>query len=292
MMDCKTLENRFEALLDGTLSAAERRACIEHLDNCLHCSELKEVVDKVLQPTHDLEIGPVAINPPADLVSSILAHTSGLGCDRAQLLFGDLIDGVLPGTDRALVQDHLKECQQCSDLVGVWVSLARDLPQLAELPLKDGFVDDVLAATLPAGARVRRWWSSTWPQMLLRPRFALEAAYIGTLALGLIFTTTGSSLEAMPAKAVAITRFHPVTSLRGPVSALEDRISARLQPAWRSCRDKTVAGLDQVTIETEALLTQVIDLGGTLWQDFASLLERPEATAPTGSNISTKETQS
>jgi predicted anti-sigma-YlaC factor YlaD len=286
-MDCKTLAERFEALLDGTLSTADTLACSQHLKSCPICCDLMEFVDNSLQTS----LGSANLRPPADLVSSVLSKTSGPTCDHVQLVLGDLVDGITSRTDRSLIQRHLAECVTCNELGSIYFELKQDLPLLAELKPDSTLVDDVLAATLPASARIRRWWTATWPQLILRPRFALEAAYIGTLALVLVLLTAGSSLEAMPRKAIAVTQSHPVARLREPVSALESRIMATIEPAWTSTRGKTVANLDRATERSRVLFTKIVDQGGTLLDSFASLLERPDTKRPLGSNESTKETR-
>lgn len=287
-MDCKTLEKRFEALLEGTLDAAERDTCNQHLENCPLCSDLVEFADDLVGPNLD----PADYRPPADLVNSVLIETSGPTCEPARWLITGLVDGTLTGTDRLLVQTHMEECLECSELGSICLHLQQDLPLLAELHPDSSLVDDVLAATLPASTKMRRWWSVTWPQTLLRPRFALEAAYIGTLVLLLVLNASGRSLEAMPQKALAVTHSHPIARLRDPVSALEHRVVAKIRPAWISTRDQTVAKLDRATERSRGLLTAVVDQGGTLWNALASFLERPYAQVPSGSNESTKETQS
>ena len=89
-MDCRELEDRLEALLDGELDELERRRCARHLEGCPSCRELAEPIA-------------AAVAPPADLVGAVLARTSGSACGRAESLLCDWLDGELTGADRELM---------------------------------------------------------------------------------------------------------------------------------------------------------------------------------------------
>ncbi len=215
-MNCRELEDRLEALLDGELDEGERRRCARHLEVCSGCRELVEPFE-------------VAAAPPGDLVGAVLARTSGAACGRAQSLLCAWLDKELLGTDQELMAAHLDSCAECRALAAVVRRLAAELPQLAELRPDPGFVAAVLAATLPPSVRLRRWWTAGWPRWVRRPRFASEAAFIGTMALALIFATPGSPLEAVPTKALELARTDPRARIETPVAALEERFTTQVK---------------------------------------------------------------
>ena len=215
-MDCRELEDRLEALLDDELSEHERRRCARHVEECQSCRELAEPLA-------------VAAEPPADLVSAVLAQTSGSACRRAEGLLCDLLDGELTGADLELMAAHHDSCRDCRALAAAMTRLTADLPRLAELRPDPGFVAAVLAATLPLSVRLRRRWTAVWPHWVRRPRFASEAAFVATMALVLIFATPGSPLEAVPTQALVLTRTDPGAQLEAPMAALEERFAVQVK---------------------------------------------------------------
>lgn len=214
-MDCRELEDRLEALVDGVLDDSERQRCARHLESCPRCRELTEPLA-------------AAAPPPEDLLGAVLARTCGSPCGRAESLLGDWLDGGLTGADRELLAAHLGSCGGCRALAAAMTRLAAELPALAELRPGAGFVDAVLAATLPVRARLRRWWSAIWPRWVRRPRFASEAAFIATLVLVLVVAMPGSPLEAVPSRALDLAQTDPAAKLEAPVAALEERVADRV----------------------------------------------------------------
>lgn len=217
-VDCRQLEDRLEALLDGALDAAERRRCDEHLAACAGCREL---VAPLLAPR-------AAEPPPPGLLTGVMARTAAGACRQARLLACERLDGTLSTADGQLLAPHLERCGDCRAVVRALAALPADLPALAELEPPHGFADAVLAATLPLAVRLRRWWRASWPGWVRRPRFASEAAFIATLVLALIFVTPGSPLEAVPGRALTLAQTDPAARLEAPVAAMEEQIAGRV----------------------------------------------------------------
>jgi predicted anti-sigma-YlaC factor YlaD len=184
-MDCRSLLDRLEALLDGTLGGEDLRAAEEHLRGCAECRGFVELARTEPQ-------APV-LEPPADLAGSILEKTSGSACDGARDRLGDHVDGTLEGLDSELVRLHLDGCRECEGLARALASLAAELPAMAEIEPDAAFVDDVLAKTTSRRRRFPRQLEKLasirdlWPRVVNRPRFALEAAYVATLVVVLVF---------------------------------------------------------------------------------------------------------
>lgn len=228
-MSCRHFETRLEALLDRELPAAERTACLLHAEDCPACREL-------------LELAAVAA-PPEDLVAAVLASTSGPACERALEQLAGFQDLAATRTsDRQLVALHLAGCEDCRALAGVLAALAADLPGMAEVRPDERLVADVLAATLPVTVRVRRWWErtrfQTWPRWVRRPRFALEAAFVLTVACLPLVMTSASALAALPGRAVEMAQ-------QGPGAELDRLLLERLpggesDPPWEERLEGTV----------------------------------------------------
>ncbi|HJQ98853.1 MAG TPA: zf-HC2 domain-containing protein [Candidatus Polarisedimenticolaceae bacterium] len=105
----------------------------------------------------------------------VLARTSGPACAAAEDRFASYVDGELDAVDRELVAGHVAGCRPCRE---------------------------ELAQMRATAARPR--WADTWRRLMLRPRFALEMAYIGAVVLCVIGTFTD---------------FH-VTEVRGTVKSI------------------------------------------------------------------------
>jgi hypothetical protein len=133
-----------------------------------------------------------------DLVASILRATSGSPCRAAEERLPDLVDGVLDTVDDALVHEHLQTCAPCSLLSRALAETARVLPELAEVDPGRAFTEAVLART--SRTPVSRW-AAAFQALLLRPRFALEGAYLGALVLVGVLALPGLPLRALPARA-------------------------------------------------------------------------------------------
>ena len=213
-------------------------------------------------------------------------------CARAHELLAADLDEPLTGTDRFLLHGHLATCDSCRALHGVLLALARDLPHLAEVSPGPNFVAEVLRRTLPFEVQIRRWWDALWPELWRRPRFASEAAYVGVVALVLVFATPGSPLAAVPSGALAIAQEPPLPRLELPEVALAPRLAAAKR-ALRASHPAEVAadwGIELRATADDAvqLMIEVRTHMGTFWDEAASLLETRDAT-PSSEPDSNKE---
>lgn len=199
-MNCAEFERHLERLMDGDGGEPLDREAQRHLEICSRCRELEA-----------LALGePVTTDEGADpgIAAAIIGRTSGPACGAAAEHLGDLADGRLQGLDLDLVRIHLAHCSECAELAVAMQQLARQLPSMAEVDPGPGFTARVLRATSEAGARSGSPWGARlrWAGLLLRPRFALEAAYVGALVLWLLFGTGISPLRGIPAQALAAAR--------------------------------------------------------------------------------------
>jgi len=246
-MDCRSFLDRLEALLDETLGGDARRAAEEHLRECADCRQIVELARS--------EPGGMAVEPPADLAGSILERTSGPACDGARDRLCDYVDGSLPEIDVELVRLHLGGCEACEGLARALTSLAGELPAMAEIEPDSAFVGDVLARTVPWRRRLARRLEKLtairdlWPRVVRRPRFALEAAYVGTLILVLIFGPN-LPLAGVPRKAIDMIRARPLVEsgeARDRIAELESRAVSGVRNLWEATggevatRSRTIA---------------------------------------------------
>ena len=195
-MDCRKFSERFGDFVEGLLSLKERRAMDEHMSQCVRCRELYTMAGG--------EPGDQEVVAAADLTESILSRTSGPVCASARGRLCDHVEGLLDPTGDALVSLHLRDCAECAGLSSILSSLRVDLPLLAELDPDVEFVGDVLARTRPRSRSRPAWierFAEEWRNLIKRPRFAWEGAYVGAFLLMLIFGTSNAPLASVPQKA-------------------------------------------------------------------------------------------
>jgi hypothetical protein len=190
-----------------------------------------------------------AMEAPADLAASVLEKTSGPPCDRAHLLLCDHVDGRLPEIDEELVRLHLAGCGDCDALAAALARLKEDLPALAEFEPDANFVGDVLAATTYSLPPLPGFWdrlADAWKRAVLRPRFALEAAYVGTAALLLLFAAPFSPFRELPSQALAAVRETPRIVVAEGVEPVREIGEQVIQKTGNGVRG-IAAGLDEKT---------------------------------------------
>jgi len=270
------------------------------------------------------------------LLTGVLERTSGPACRRAEELLAvapgpsgswagreeelpeartsDEAEDALSPVDRELLDLHLAGCAECRALAAALAELARDLPGLAEVRPDPGFVQEVLTATLPAAVRWRRRWrpawdrfrSESWPRWLRRPRFAWEAAFLLTLVALPIFAAPEAPLQAVPERAIELTRENPVAKLEAPMAELEARLGSAIRavrrsaPARRLAASRTAVGEWSERIERAGRIDlpgsaeRLLEAGraelGTLFERAASLLESGEETPSANPTDPTEET--
>lgn len=285
-MNCRDLERLLERYVAGELPLSDREAAHGHVDACAGCRDLVQLARIAYEPAN-----PAEAEPPPGLVADVLSRTAGSSCTAAERALCDYVDRELPGERRRGVAAHLGACPECSSLAGALARLSTDLPRLAEIDPGERFVHSVLAATLPAHVRLRRWWQQTWPRWVQRPRFAVEAAYVSTLILVLIFSVPGSPLQAMPGQAAELARTAPVRTISDPWGRLEEALGGKLDEfvssegteavieSWRGTLDLgTRVARRSVELGEQAYSWTSSELR-TFWERLASVLERAGETS-------------
>jgi anti-sigma factor RsiW len=202
-MSCREFETRLENLLDGRLDSATRQACLGHAKGCAACSELLAAVGSLTG-----EMSSVALD---SLTVAVLEHTIGSACEQAREHLPALVDRELDSVERELIELHLGECPDCQRLAATLMALRRELPKLAEMTLDPQFATEVLAATVLRRTRLRRWWLRHWSVWVRRPRFAMEAAYVGVLVVMLLLGAFSTPVAALSEKGLRLVQSDPQT---------------------------------------------------------------------------------
>lgn len=213
-MNCR----EFELCLER---GAEDAALESHAAVCPACRQLLELANLPVPAPERLG---------GDFASRVVERTSGGACRQAEPLLPELASGVLAGrAERALVAEHVAHCASCTGLLEELERLAFDLRKLAVVRPRESLVDGVLRRTLPLPVRLRRWWRTTWPQWVRRPRFATELAYAATLLVVVVFGTPVSPLQAMPERAFDLARSESAERFDKLQRVAEEDLSTNLQ---------------------------------------------------------------
>ncbi len=246
-MDCREWEEGLDDLLAGRLSEAERLRAEEHAAGCSHCGELLAAAGMGLAGLS----GPIP-PPPPDLAEAVLARTSGSACGRARELLAARLDpeerranDPAAFADAALLAGHLEHCPGCRAIETAFLWLPPTLRAMAEVEPDADFVYDVLRATSTtrlarrgtAGwrARLAERASGWWRRQVARPRFALEMAYAGTLALVVLFGTPVSPLRQVAPRALQVVEATPMglaATVKDLVDLLPGRAGSLGRQAW------------------------------------------------------------
>ncbi len=218
--------------------AAARR--IEaHLARCERCRKLAAIVRGDEEATETL---------PGDsaLVTSVLQHTTGSPCERAEGLLPAFADGDIGADDRSVLASHLTHCESCRQLLAALREANAVLPALAEMQPPPGFAEGVLRATRatrPTLAGAARWQRSpalAWAwfaRVLARPRASLEIAYVATVLLVIVFGNPVAAFHGAEARANQLAASVPVARLSGDLpikQAAEGTIASLLAPLGRA----------------------------------------------------------
>ncbi len=173
-MNCRFIEDHLEEILAGDISPATMLMVKNHLAECNTCRQLIGIAECRLNPWPD--------DAAPDLTREVLEKTSGATCERARTQLCDWLDRRLEQEDGELLGFHLEHCAACRNLTATLRELKDDLPTMAEVTPDPDFCLSVLKATVAQQSRRIRavkWWET----LFQRPRFAWEAAYLGTLVI-------------------------------------------------------------------------------------------------------------
>ena len=267
-LDCPGLLDRLEAFLEGRLDDDDGLAVERHLSACGDCRELIERLRAAPEER--------SLEPPAGLVETVLAGTTGAVCRTARERLCDYVDAELEPFDAELMRSHLSGCDECSAVARCLSRISAELPLLAELEPDPAFVGDVLQRTVRDRSRSTRWaarMTAGWRGLVQRPRFALEGAYVGAFALVLLFGIPSSPLADVPRKALDLATVNPVAELKRPAAELETRLSgfdSTVRVALGRVRTASGVFADEVARRAGGVWSAAEERYGTLTSRFAS----------------------
>lgn len=214
-MRCNEFEQRLAEVSAGRLGSTEERIWLQHAESCPKCSRLLATVR-----------GEYQIDPPRELLEDIVYRTSGGTCREAGRLLCDYVDATLPPGEDLLLRGHLQVCPKCRALADSLALSHALLPELVEVDPGPSFAEAVFERTDRLPVHPQRPVEATLAfarSLFLRPRFALEAAYVGALLLfGLYGLIPGEALQPQLFSAGPVpTEFHQ-SATKYAAEAVED----------------------------------------------------------------------
>lgn len=205
------------------------------------------------------------LQPPRDLLPSILEKTSGPACGRVEAL---LAQGLLDDTedlDTQLVSAHADGCAACDALRAVFSQLALDLRAMRDLEPDAGFADAVCKMTTQTAGGLRsslvERCRSRWEQLVQRPRFAWETAYVGALLFWLVLSLPLVSLpDARPV----------MQALRDPVLRWNRQVWRSTHSGWSTASTQVQQDLRRHTDDLRVAIDSLeVERGGEALVEFA-----------------------
>ncbi len=250
-MNCREFELSLERLVEGNLAEGIRDEARCHVASCASCREL-EGMARASAPA-----GEIAVHE--GLTESVLERTSGPACGKAHQLLGDFVDAALEPADAGLVRAHLEHCRSCEAIAETLVWAGGELPGMAEIDPGARFTAAVLQATVGWRRRGFRARLRAWAAHLVwRPRFAMEAAYVGAVVLWLLFGAGFSPFRDLPARALELATFNPAPAMEASISSIPDLIVRPVSKGWQvwraaSSRMESAVEENRVLILTRSL---------------------------------------
>jgi len=258
-MTCRVLENVLDSYLAGKLNASSAEAVENHIRSCEDCGRLLA-----------LARGELELPAGEAFTASVLQRTVGSACARARKLLGDRFDGALQPLDAELLGGHLDRCESCRALASALSLLQADLPGMGEIEPDPFFAPAVLrrlaamqVSRRRLGDRIRQWWAG----VVHRPRFSLEAAYIGTLVVILALGNPPS---------LSFGSFRTLGSNRSLPGLALQQVSVKVPGAFDACAVKGTAAVTSVKEAASEIGWSVQRSASSVWRKTASLKHLPD----------------
>jgi len=142
-----------------------------------------------------------------------------MNCREFEGLLLPLLDGTIQAADHQRCVLHAASCASCGELVEPMGP--RLAPVVVEPP--PYLVAGILARTSRAAAPPS--WAETWRRLVLRPRFASEAAYVGVVML----SVACAALDDTPVETRSARARVAIQELCSEAGVLVDRATSLLQ---------------------------------------------------------------
>lgn len=252
---CTWLRDRMERYVENSLTENELAYLEMHTGHCPDCGRLLEILrgDATELSGSDAD----------GFTKAIMDKTTGPGCDRALSLYMCQMEDEIPDSDRTLMNEHLRYCATCSEVVQTVNDLFPIMRDMAEMQPDSWFAADVIRRTRQLRWHERgivAWISDRWERFVSSPQFGIQTAYVGALIFSL---TIGSSIpsvlksDSIPGRIAEDSRvaFFAVFS---PFKEWENDVSAKLSDGWNNSTER-ITEYGQVMLSDMHVRFVVID---------------------------------
>lgn len=269
-MNCTEFRDNILAFSNRQLEEELRLKCEEHITSCVSCLDLwlSNRTDQFTLESHAGE----------KLSKSILQTTNANTCEKAEDLLVDFVDEKLSLLDTGLVSAHLENCTTCNQTAMTLMQLKDDLPQLSHQKPPDDLLENILRQTLPWPKLLARKFSLirlSFSNVIMRPRFSLEASFLSTfLWLALFGIPSNASTWAIAEPSNFEFDVIPTTEVGESLSNLQENlgtdvldfqpiITRGIKSLGSFSNQLIVNGINKTKIE-----------GNELWQSLTEALPR------------------
>ncbi len=116
-------------------------------------------------------------------------------CDQIEALLSDYIEGLLPSSDRAAFEEHVRTCAECAPLLASVKHLMTELHSMEEVELPPRLVYSILDQTLGPREKVSFWHAvQNFVRGLATPKFAYGSASV-MATFFILMSASGISLR-------------------------------------------------------------------------------------------------
>ncbi len=196
-MQCAEFDKLLPALVSGAIQQPMRAVCETHMQDCARCLEAFAMASAAQFIVPDADV----------LVQRVVQATTPELCTSVADQLCDLIDAALVAEQAVFLTAHLRNCSQCRQLYLNLQALNLELALLGELRPPERLLARILRNTSHRSASqisIPDMLLQRGRQILLRPRFALEAAFVVTLFWTALFGVPASILSTAVAEQTAV----------------------------------------------------------------------------------------
>jgi predicted anti-sigma-YlaC factor YlaD len=241
-MICSRFTRILADFLEGKLSRDDESAAEAHLGSCSDCRGFLEMA----RGSVDILPG----NRREELTRSILECTSGPVCRRVESCLWDFVAGGAGAEDSQLIALHLDHCAGCKSLAEEFAEMQGMLPAMAQVEPGGAFTREVvslISGVRPYRSRLRIRFLTWWNRIVYRPRFSLEAAYIGTLVIVFLFGSPFLPFRNMTFEKVSSGAIQPSTN--------------HLLSVWAGAKAPVLNGLNSFQSVAKSLSNAAVNCG-------------------------------
>lgn len=240
-ISCSEFEEHLSDYLEKDLENSDNKLMAAHAIKCPLCSSLLNDVNNSLKICKEMSQPKTPLTALEARVFSKTIPESQMPCKDFEVYLTDYLDGFLPAPLFHRWERHAVLCEKCTDLPGEVVrSIAACYSyKLEELPLPEGFLNEILEKTLGTSnaKSLKPSWISTTKEWLHELRFPISLPQLAPVAMMLLF---------------AFLIFNQTTSLDGYVGGMYQKSFEMAESTYRQGADVVLGNTKKEQVQPEA----------------------------------------